>query len=217
MPSQKQSLHARLSALTRRSPVMLFMKGSADAPRCGFSRQIVEILQEEKIQFETFDILTDEEVRQGLKEFSNWPTFPQLYADGKLLGGLDIVREMREEGELADAVPAAARAGGLNARLHALTHSAPVVLFMKGSRDAPRCGFSKTIVEILQGEKVSFETFDILTDEDVRQGLKTYSNWPTFPQLYADGKLIGGLDIVREMREEGELRDALPPAALTAA
>jgi len=77
MPSQKQSLHARLSALTRRSPVMLFMKGSADAPRCGFSRQIVEILQEEKIQFETFDILTDEEVRQGLKEFSNWPTFPQ--------------------------------------------------------------------------------------------------------------------------------------------
>uniref|UniRef100_A0A7S4B5I0 Glutaredoxin domain-containing protein n=1 Tax=Chrysotila carterae TaxID=13221 RepID=A0A7S4B5I0_CHRCT len=140
-----------------------------------------------------------------------------LYADGKLLGGLDIVREMREEGELADAVPAAARAGGLNARLHALTHSAPVVLFMKGSRDAPRCGFSKTIVEILQGEKVSFETFDILTDEDVRQGLKTYSNWPTFPQLYADGKLIGGLDIVREMREEGELRDALPPAALTAA
>eukprot|EP00965_Chrysotila_dentata_P222609 6193074-Pleurochrysis_carterae.AAC.15 len=65
--------------------------------------------------------------------------YAQLYADGKLLGGLDIVREMREEGELADAVPAAARAGGLNARLHALTHSAPVVLFMKGSRDAPRC------------------------------------------------------------------------------
>uniref|UniRef100_A0A7S4B6P4 Glutaredoxin domain-containing protein n=1 Tax=Chrysotila carterae TaxID=13221 RepID=A0A7S4B6P4_CHRCT len=97
---------------------------------------------------------------------------------------------MREEGELADAVPAAARAGGLNARLHALTHSAPVVLFMKGSRDAPRCGFSKTIVEILQGEKVSFETFDILTDEDVRQGLKTYSNWPTFPQARTRATLL---------------------------
>ena len=65
-----------------------------------------------------------------------------------------------------------------------------------------------------QGEKVRFDTFDILTDEEVRQGLKTYSNWPTYPQLYADGKLLGGLDIVVEMQEEGELRDSLPAAAL---
>ena len=65
-----------------------------------------------------------------------------------------------------------------------------------------------------QGEKVRFDTFDILTDEEVRQGLKTFSNWPTYPQLYADGKLLGGLDIVQEMQEEGELRESLPAAAL---
>ena len=59
-----------------------------------------------------------------------------------------------------------------------------------------------------------FGTFDILTDEEVRQGLKTFSNWPTYPQLYADGKLLGGLDIVQEMQEEGELRESLPAAAL---
>ena len=101
-------LEERLAALTKRSPVMLFMKGSPDAPRCGFSRQIVELLQGEKVSFGTFDILTDEEVRQGLKTFSNWPTYPQLYADGKLLGGLDVVKELQEEGELQDALPAAA-------------------------------------------------------------------------------------------------------------
>ena len=61
---------------------------------------------------------------------------------------------------------------------------------------------------------MSFGTFDILTDEEVRQGLKTFSNWPTYPQLYADGKLLGGLDIVQEMQEEGELRESLPAAAL---
>jgi len=61
---------------------------------------------------------------------------------------------------------------------------------------------------------VRFGTFDILTDEEVRQGLKTFSNWPTYPQLYADGKLLGGLDIVQEMQEEGELRESLPAAAL---
>ena len=87
---------------------MLFMKGSPDAPRCGFSRQITELLQAEKVKFDTFDILSDEEVRQGLKTFSNWPTFPQLYADGKLLGGLDVVKELQEEGELLEALPAAA-------------------------------------------------------------------------------------------------------------
>jgi len=101
-------LEARLAALVSRSPVMLFMKGSPDAPRCGFSRQITEMLQAEKVVFDSFDILSDEEVRQGLKTFSNWPTYPQLYADGKLLGGLDVVKELQEEGELREALPAAA-------------------------------------------------------------------------------------------------------------
>ena len=163
---------------------MLFMKGSPDAPRYGFSRQIVEILQAEKVAFGHFDILTDEEVRQGLKTFSNWPTYPQLYAEGSLIGGLDIVKEMKEDGELKAALPAAATAEPLDARLKKLTAQSPVMLFMKGSPDAPRCGFSRQIVEILQAEKVAFGHFDILTDEEVRQGLKTYSNWPTYPQLY---------------------------------
>ena len=101
-------LDTRLAALVRRSPVMLFMKGSPDAPRCGFSRQIAELLAAEKVKFDSFDILSDEEVRQGLKTFSNWPTYPQLYADGKLLGGLDVVKELQEEGELLDSLPAAA-------------------------------------------------------------------------------------------------------------
>ena len=67
-----------------------------------------------------------------------------------------------------------------------------------------------------QAQKVSFGTFDILTDEEVRQGLKTFSNWPTYPQLYADGKLLGGLDVVKELQEEGELLDSLPAAAVGA-
>ena len=84
------------------------MKGDPTEPRCGFSRQIAELLAAEKVKFDSFDILSDEEVRQGLKTFSNWPTYPQLYADGKLLGGLDVVKELQEEGELLDSLPAAA-------------------------------------------------------------------------------------------------------------
>lgn len=104
----KPPLDERLRTLTHQAPVMLFMKGTPETPRCGFSRQAVALLQEEKVRFETFDILSDEEVRQGLKTFSNWPTYPQLYAEGKLVGGLDIMKELKEEGELAGSLPASA-------------------------------------------------------------------------------------------------------------
>ena len=190
---------------------MLFMKGTADAPRCGFSRQAIEMLQQDGISFSTFDILGDEEVRQGLKKFSNWPTYPQLYGDGKLVGGLDIMKELQEEGELASSLPMPpAKPPPLEERLRALTHQAPVMLFMKGTADAPRCGFSRQAIEMLQQDGISFSTFDILGDEEVRQGLKKFSNWPTYPQLYGDGKLVGGLDIMKELQEEGELASSLP-------
>lgn len=90
LPS-KEELHKRLSELVKAAPVMLFMKGTPSAPQCGFSRQTVALLRERSIRYGFFNILADDEVRQGLKEFSDWPTFPQLYADGELVGGLDIV------------------------------------------------------------------------------------------------------------------------------
>lgn len=91
--SSKEELHKRLGELVKAAPVMLFMKGTPSAPQCGFSRQTVSILREKGIRYGFFNILADDEVRQGLKEFSDWPTFPQLYAGGELIGGLDIVRE----------------------------------------------------------------------------------------------------------------------------
>lgn len=108
---------------------------------------------------------------------------------------------------------AATPAPSLDQRLHTLTHQAPVVLFMKGSPEEPRCGFSRQAVALLNEAKIRFKSFDILGDEEVRQGLKKYSNWPTYPQLYGDGKLVGGLDIMKELNEEGELVSSLPSAA----
>ncbi|KAH9217239.1 thioredoxin-like protein [Leptodontidium sp. 2 PMI_412] len=89
----KESLHKRLSSLVKAAPVMLFMKGTPSAPQCGFSRQLVALLRENSVKYGFFNILADDEVRQGLKEFADWPTFPQLWVDGDLVGGLDIVKE----------------------------------------------------------------------------------------------------------------------------
>lgn len=87
----KEALFARLEELVKAAPVMLFMKGSPSSPQCGFSRQLVGILRERSVKYGFFNILADEDVRQGLKEYAEWPTFPQLWVKGELVGGLDIV------------------------------------------------------------------------------------------------------------------------------
>lgn len=93
----EEELNARLTKLTKAAPVMLFMKGSPSEPKCGFSRQMVGILREHQVRFGFFDILKDTSVREGLKKFSDWPTFPQLYIGGEFQGGLDIIKESLEE------------------------------------------------------------------------------------------------------------------------
>lgn len=90
----KEELDTRLGELVKAAPVMLFMKGTPSAPQCGFSRQTVSILREKGVRYGFFNILADDEVRQGLKEYSDWPTFPQVYVGGELIGGLDIVSEI---------------------------------------------------------------------------------------------------------------------------
>jgi Grx4 family monothiol glutaredoxin len=235
---------------TKAEEVMLFLKGDPDSPKCASSRQAVDILRRNGIVFGYIDVLTDPELREGLKLLHNWSTYPQLYARGRLVGGLDILRERAETNQLiaelardtaSDANPDQPSPGPtesaapgkakmiaptsandtisaltpppthqtLEARLRALVTRSPVMLFMKGEPDAPRCGFSKKIVALLRDQGLVFDTFDILDDPVVRQGLKDLFQWPTFPQLYSNGTLIGGLDIVRELSDAGALRDEL--------
>ncbi|KAI7787029.1 monothiol glutaredoxin-4 [Diaporthe eres] len=89
----KEELNKRLEELVKAAPVMLFMKGTPSGPQCGFSRQMVALLRENSVKYGFFNILADDEVRQGLKEFADWPTYPQLWIEGELVGGLDIVKE----------------------------------------------------------------------------------------------------------------------------
>ena len=89
--SNEDTLSARLASLVKAAPVMLFMKGTPSSPQCGFSRQLVGMLREKGVRYGFFNILADEDVRQGLKAWAEWPTYPQLWVGGELVGGLDIV------------------------------------------------------------------------------------------------------------------------------
>lgn len=88
-----------------------------------------------------------------------------------------------------------------------------IMIFMKGTRSFPQCGFSAATVQVFEELGVPYETCDVLSDPEIRDAVKTYSNWPTIPQVYIDGKFIGGCDIVRELYETGELQTLVKSAA----
>ncbi|CAJ1938290.1 unnamed protein product [Cylindrotheca closterium] len=208
----EKELAARLDTLIKRDSVMLFMKGDPSAPKCGFSREAVELLQKHEVPFGSFDILSDDSVRQGLKKHSNWPTYPQIYVNGNLVGGLDVLKETAEEGSLKEqwgVTGPATVITPLQDRLASLVKRSDVMIFMKGLPSAPKCGFSRQMIGLLDESGVAYDAFNILEDSEVRQGLKEFSNWPTYPQLYVKGELVGGLDICKELAEDGDLVDTL--------
>ena len=98
------AVHARIAELVTTNNVVLFMKGTPLFPQCGFSSKAISILDHLNVEYATVDVLQDMEIRQGIKEYSDWPTVPQLYVKGEFLGGSDIMMEMYEAGELHDAL-----------------------------------------------------------------------------------------------------------------
>ena len=96
------SIQERLKNEIQNHQILLFMKGNPDNPQCGFSAQVTNILKSHNAEFHTVDVLADYDIREGIKEFSNWPTIPQLYVKGNFIGGCDIVMDMERKGELGE-------------------------------------------------------------------------------------------------------------------
>ena len=101
---------------------------------------------------------------------------------------------------------------GVNERIKGQLDSFPILLYMKGTPDFPQCGFSAQTVAALRAVGAEFAFVNIFEDPEIREGLKVYSNWPTFPQLYVNGELIGGCDIALELYQSGELKDLIESA-----
>ena len=100
----KNQTKAKIQSLINSSSIMVFMKGTKLMPQCGFSNNVVQILNSLGVEFNTFDVLSDYEIREGIKEFSDWPTIPQVYLKGEFLGGSDILIEMYNSGELKEKI-----------------------------------------------------------------------------------------------------------------
>lgn len=190
--------------------VVALIEGSADSPNGDASSELVKILKGHGVKFAALDLLQRADLRQALLEASVISTVPSLFVDGGLLGDLQTVTGLNQQGELLKKIPGDCVVETLEGKLKRLVNQCRVMLFMKGSPKVPQCGFSQRIVNLLANyPDVEYQSFDIFKDEQVREGLKKYSNWPTYPQLYVNGELVGGIDICQELHESNELEDVL--------
>ena len=194
-----KSISEQIDEAVKNNDVVLFMKGTPTFPQCGFSSTVVQILDYLGAAYVSTNVLENQDIREGIKAYSDWPTIPQLYVKGEFVGGCDIVKEMFEAGELRDFMS--------EKGIVPFMKNNDVVLFMKGTPTFPQCGFSSTVVQILDYLGAAYVSTNVLENQDIREGIKAYSDWPTIPQLYVKGEFVGGCDIVKEMFEAGELRD----------
>ncbi|CAH4036772.1 unnamed protein product [Pieris brassicae] len=107
--------------------------------------------------------------------------------------------------------------GAVKEKIDQIVKNNKVVVFMKGIPDAPRCGFSNAVVQIMRMHAVPYESHDVLSDENIRQGIKDYSNWPTIPQVFINGEFVGGCDIMLQMHQSGELVEELKKVGIKSA
>lgn len=185
------TLDARIRQLCSAAHVVAFIKGPADEPKCAYSVRVVATLRDAGVAFGAVDVLADPPLRARAVKLFDWPTYPMVFVNGSLVGGVDALAAMAAEGTFgavfgttltppappalpprpapgAAAAPPIVLTPAIREKLSAVVSRAPSMLFIKGTPDAPVCGFSKKIVALLREQRVPFQGFDIMTDEEVR-------------------------------------------------
>jgi len=128
---------------------------------------------------------------------------------------LQLLRRSVPRAPLAFARHCSSAEVGSNQYFQALVEKTPVVVFMKGTPEQPQCGFSNAVVQIMRMHGVTYDAYDVLADDRVRQGIKQFSNWPTIPQVYLDKEFVGGCDILLQMHQSGDLIEELKKVGVT--
>jgi Grx4 family monothiol glutaredoxin len=184
-------MKAKLNGIVNTAAVMIFIKGTPQEPKCKFSKALIRFLMDQNVtKFGYYDILSDANVREALKVHSNWKTYPQLYVSGKLIGGLDVVKELHADSAFIPQVPASALGKGLFPRLRALVDTKPTMLFIEGSQGAPETKEGTLAVKALRDMSIDFGCFDVRSDASIMNGLKQYGHVLTYPQLWVKSDVV---------------------------
>lgn len=203
--SCKSNPVSKAKRILEQSKLVVLINGSIENPGDDTSKSLVTAMNASKLEYTALDVSAEPGY---LSAFAPGQPVPYVFYNGKPACALEGVSQLLESADLQKEV--AARPLTVIERIEALLKENNAILFMKGSPQNPQCGFSRKVVDLLQKyDGFSYNYFDIFGDNELREALKKYSNWPTYPQLYVKGKLIGGIDVLQELDEENELSEAL--------
>lgn len=163
--NEKKFMFDKIDKLLSSYPVIIFIKGTPADPFCKFSKSFMELIKKTEIKYKSFDIFKDEALRCWLRIYSGWKTYPQIYVNGKIIGGVDRLTELIEKNLFLPLVPLECKKEGCIAYIKQLVKTHGVVVFGKGSNEKPNCKNSLEAYKILSDMNIKYEPIDILNDE----------------------------------------------------
>ena len=177
-------------------PFFIFIKGSKEEPKCKFTRRLVEMLRKPGYDYRTFNILADQRIRQWLKVYSNWPTFPQMYIDQKFVGGIDVVTELVEGDEFDEMVPESCKPLPPKEKLAKMLKQSKLVLLLNGTVENPKDDASKALIEKINTLNCEYSIVDVTSDPEFVTHL---AKGQQVPYVYMDGVPACGIDGVDQL------------------
>ncbi|TNV78818.1 hypothetical protein FGO68_gene1296 [Halteria grandinella] len=210
MKKRKQAF-AEIEELLKSYPIIIFIRGSALSPECKQSEVLIDYFQKMEIKFRTVDILSNPQLKEWVKHFSGFPSFPQIFVNGKFVGSAEMVIDMIESDEFINIIPQECIKTNALERIKVAMAKSPVVLFMKGTPTKPYDGYQQEAIQLLDKERIRYAFFDVMKDPDVRELLKEYSKCQSYPQVFISGQFMGGgLTYMKELDSLGKLSHAFP-------
>lgn len=204
-PIEKEKKFQQIRNLLNSYPVVIFIKGSPHDPFCKFSKSFIEIIRETGIRYKSFDIFKDDSLRCYLRLYSGWKTYPQFYVNGKVIGGLDVLKQLVASGEIDQVIPFECTKEATSVRIQEILKNNVLVTFSKGTLENKKCKSSNEVFEIFDKLGLKYTCFDVLTDEQARDYLKESYNYPYFPQIVYHFNLLGGVKFLKEKVTKGTI------------
>ncbi|KAL4459496.1 hypothetical protein ABPG74_018109 [Tetrahymena malaccensis] len=206
--NEKERMYAKIKELLSQPGVLMFIKGTPQEPECKFTRELLGIIESLKIRFRYYDIIADIDMRHWLRHYNKWPTYPQIFIDGKLLGGLDVLKEHIAKNTLE--IPASCKISEPKERLQQIIQEHKSILFMEGTpNDENLSENSKKFINLLAQAGIRFSVFNLSIDCNLKDYLKeTYKS--TDPYFFAGKQYVGNLEVVIELSKKQELLQKVP-------
>ena len=162
---------------------------------------MVEQLDNLEIKYRSYDVFFNQKLKEWLKYYANWPSFPQLYIYGKFIGGTEIMLQLIEHDDFMAMIPSECIRTNAIERINTALNRSVVAIFIKGTKRKPFDGYQKEAIQILDQSKVRYTVYNVMNDPDLREILKEISRFPSYPQLFIEKKFVGGLNFLRQARD----------------